>query len=134
MLSVSLPGRRQLTLMAVCVVTGLTLMGCGGKDAPRGSKITGKLTVNGAPPNTTGMPATVIEFHSADGKSFTGLVNPDGSFVLNEVPVGDVQVVVKGPAVAAGGGAGIPPKYNKPGNGLTYTVKKGNQSQDFDLK
>jgi hypothetical protein len=132
MLSVAFPGR-QLTLVFL-VAVGLTLVGCGGRTGPRGGTITGKVTVNGAPPTTTGTKATLIEFYGADGKlASSGLVNTDGSFVINECPPGDVQVAVQGPAIASGGGAGIPPKYNKPGNGLTYTVRKGAQTKDFDL-
>jgi len=73
-------------------------------------------------------------------------VDADGSFLVQDVPLGEVKVLVKGtgvaptPVVGGGdmpgmpkaGGAMVPKKYEKP-NELSLTVTKGKNSKSFDL-
>ena len=126
-----------------CVVVPLVLVsaaGCGGEGAK--AVVSGKVTVNGKAP----VPGCTVSFIGADKKEVSASVANNGAYTVTDVPVGDDQVVVKGPATnAAAATAGrmpgapptgsehIPPKYQQQGNGLTYTVKSGRQTHDFDL-
>jgi hypothetical protein len=112
--------------------------GCGGKSQP---VVSGKVTVNGQLP----VPGASVTFLGADNKQATASVNDQGVYNLTDPPLGEVQVVVKGPNVTAPipkaqmpgapsrGTERIPRKYEKPGNGLTYLVKPGNQQFDLSL-
>lgn len=62
------------------------LTGCGG---PQTAEVSGKITRNGKPLQIERM---TISFMGADGKPITVLIEPDGSYSVSGVSVGEVQV------------------------------------------
>ncbi len=128
----------------------LSLIGCGGQ-----AKVTGKVTMKGTPLNGGQLLLTV------NNQPQTTVIQPDGSYTFEKIPVGTYKVGVitvppkppPGPAPKEmkmdaskmGGPAGavpdpgvklmpIPAKYNDPEtSGLTLTVKSGQHKQDIPL-
>jgi hypothetical protein len=98
-----------------------------------------------------------IHFVGSDGKEVSAPVGPlGGNYSIADPPLGEVTVLVKGPAVPLPAapttppGAKMPevegksPEFAKPGvappakyadaaGGLKYTVVSGTQKKDFDL-
>jgi hypothetical protein len=127
-----------------CFVLGLltvAALGCGGPNVAGKATVEGKVTVGGKAPAG----GTTISFVGSDGTERAGNVDADGSFVVRDVPLGDVNVLVKGtgaPVVVVGGndlpgmpksgGVAVPRKYEKAGE-LKMTVNKGKNTKDFDL-
>lgn len=131
------PARRWPVCAALPFVL-LAVVGCGGAGAK--PVVSGKVTVNGKAP----VPGCTVSFIGADNKETSASVANDGAYTVSDAPLGDDRVVVKGPAIRpatvgrmpgapAVGTEQIPPKYQQPGNGLTYTVKAGRQTHDLDL-
>ena len=119
-------------------------VGCG-KSGSKNS-VTGKVTLNQKPVSGS------IAFVGKDGKEVLGPINPDGSYVVNDLALGDYKIVIKGiPGMANGNvpagmggamkdasappamGAAPPFKYASPNNGLTFNVAGGAQTKDFEL-
>lgn len=138
----------RLCQAAVLLLLALGLAGCSGKSGKGDTgKVTGKVTVKGAKPAT----GTSIKFISSDGKEVSAVVEPDGSYTANDVPVGDNKVVVTGvpaasvaiggkgaemPGMQAGdkGGATVPPQYATAGALPNLNVVKGDNTHNVDLK
>jgi hypothetical protein len=141
------PPRPALVLLFLAA----TAAGCG---EPRGD-ISGKVLFDGKP-LTVG--SNKVSFHAADGRVIHCTVEPDGSYRLKGVPVGDGKFTVESlppppmlPAApgkdgkmeligekgdpSAGKAANLPTRYKDPKqSGLTYTVGKGSQTFDLELK
>src|SRR5262245_22536141 len=125
------------------------LAGCG---KPRGD-ISGRVLLDGKPV-TVG--SNKVSFHAADGSVTHCTADPDGSYELKGVSVGDGKFTVQslppppmlpaapgkdgkmeviGKATAAGKAAKLPERYKDPEkSGLTYTAQKGSQTFDLELK
>ena len=125
-----------------------------GCEQPRGD-ISGKVLFNGQP-LTVG--SNRVSFHAATGSVTHSTVEPDGSYQLKGVPVGDGKFTVESlpppplmmPAApgkdgkmevlgtagpAAKKAANLPKRYKDPAQSeLTYTVTKGVQTFDLELK
>jgi len=146
------PGRASLPRPALVLLflAAAALAGCG---QPRGD-ISGKVLFDGKP-LTVG--SNKVSFHAADGRVVHCTVEPDGSYRLKGVPAGDGKFTVQSlpsppmlPAApgkdgkmevigkadpSAGKAANLPARYKEPAqSGLTYTVAKGSQTYDIDLK
>jgi len=124
----------------------LVLGGCGSGGAA--NSLSGKVTLNGNPVGGT------LTF-SGGGKEVGPVpINPDGTYKVENLPVGEVNIIVKGfpgvgvgmptapppaikgmemPTGAAKMGVAPPARYAAPGNGLTVTVKGGKQTHDIVL-
>jgi hypothetical protein len=125
----------------------LFLIGCGGGEAANNVK--GKVTVKGVPVSNG-----TITFHGSKDASGPIL---NGQYNIDNPPTGQVKVSLKGmggppmpekkelpgtlksdklldPGGAGAGGAAIPKKYESPDNGLTYEVKSGKHTKDFELE
>ena len=120
-------------------------LGCGGSKGSKDS-VSGKVTTGGQPVSGE------IVFTFADGKTLSSPIGEGGKYSIPGAPKGEAKVSVKGMGGIAGpakgmpdgpkgvdmpaaGGGGVPPpgKYAKADNGLTYTVKGGDETKDFDL-
>ena len=128
---------------AAGLLTALALVAGCGPGAGTG-EVTGTVKVDGQP----APPGSSITFIPTDGKSPTaGAVIEDGKYTTR-VPVGPAKVQVRAPKTIAkpkagkqeGPGAGselveesLPAKYND-NTALTYDVKPGTQTKDWDLK
>jgi hypothetical protein len=123
-------------------------VGCGSN---KGS-VSGKVTYQGKP-----LPSGFVTFVVENGGPMHAEIQGDGSYHFDKVPVGPVKIGVQ---PKSGGGslqstamprnpadfakaksamtetdAPIPPKYTDPNKSeLTYTVTKGPQQHDIDLK
>ena len=75
-------------------VAGIFLLttGCGGGKVGI-STVAGKVSYKGKP-----LTVGTIEFHGSDGKVSSSSINPDGTFLIPDAPVGDDTVVVRVPA------------------------------------
>jgi len=123
---------RMALLVALAVAAG-----CGG---PR--TVTGTVRYN-SKPLTKGQ----ISFVGAGGKSASGTINADGSYVVTDVPGGDVTVSVTSYYVEGEDKFGlqplksappmksaIPKRYNDPAkSGLRYTIDGRRKTIDVDL-
>ena len=68
-----------------------------------------------------------VTVHAADGKTYTGKVNADGTYEVKNVPAGNYVVSVDSP--------GLPKKWADPKtSGLMFEVKEDQQLFDLDLK
>lgn len=118
--------RMSLSQVVLCFSLFL-VSGCGGGEkvvlTPAGptGKVHGKLMVEGKPAPE----GTTIFF----GGVASGKADGTGAYSAENVPAGEVTVMVSGPSMKADGsllpaGGGIPEKYNNPStNGLKLEVK-----------
>jgi len=152
--TIVVPVRRTVGLAFWITVLSMLVAGCG---ASRG-RISGKVSYQGKP-LTAG---TVFFQPTQGGKDAAALssgIGKDGAYQIKNIPLGEYKVYVrtpkadfkmpipggKAPASSADTMPGkgdssasvveVPEKYGKPdSSGLTYTVKKGDQPFDIDLK
>jgi hypothetical protein len=141
-------GRRPLLARATRQVSFLLLFaalacltGCpGGGPGDAKNSVSGKVTLNGQP--VSGM----VGFIGSDGKEVPAPIKPDGTYIVDNPPTGDVKVVVRGmqgPSLPKGvtmqdmgGPQGVqpPPKYASPAtSGLTFNVTGGKQNYNIEL-
>jgi hypothetical protein len=133
-------------LVACACAAAAVFAGCG--DTSNKSSISGKVTYQGAPV-TGGM----ITATGGKDLSMTIVINPDGTFMSQDVPPGSYKIAVSTDSVApasampgggkdypAPGGASaakkvmIPDKFKNPEtSGITWTVKSGSQTLPIDL-
>lgn len=145
---------RILLVVPLCLAL---VAGCGSnKSTP--SKITGHVKYKGDP--VTG---GSITFYADKGGAYPALIDPDGTYSIADVPAGPMKVSIETDSIKnrdkkvtygdnrghvqqmspspEGAEAGVPPKYVKippkykdpQTSGLTYDVKYGKQSKDFEL-
>jgi hypothetical protein len=142
---------RKISVLAAAWLVAVVL-GCGGSS--KTSSVTGRITYKGKP-----VPKANISFTPVEGatRAATGLSDDNGYFKLGTLSTSDgalpgnyrVSIIARGPdrapkpgEVGSGmpgemmpGDPIIPQKYFAPdSSGLTYEVKKGSNSADFDLK
>ena len=93
--------RRRLLMAGWLTLLPLVLAGCGSKER---ATVEGKVTVDGAPANVG-----VVTFLSVDGKSRISAmkagIQPDGTYRLDDAPLGDVKVSVAPLSLSQGRGA-----------------------------
>ncbi len=130
-------------------------VGCGTNYKARGT-VKGKVTISGK--NLT---VGTVMFYGKDNLTGSAPIGSDGTYVINDAPLGDVKITVTVPTVPPGGfshlkgaPAGpvmpgennpkpttipttvvpIPQKYgNVETSGLTFTVQRGEQTNDLNL-
>jgi len=78
---------RLIPLAAVCLCL---VAGCssGNKAAP--ARVTGKVTYDGKP-----ITAGVMNFYTADGVPYSGLINSNGTYTATDLPTGEMVVTVE---------------------------------------
>jgi hypothetical protein len=128
----------------------LVAAGCGDSSA----SVSGRVTLNGKP-----LTGGAVTFHAAGGRTEGSWIDPEGHYAIARAPVGEVKVtVVVNPTreppklprkrdvpqhpesqaaegAPAGKAVAIPPRYKDPEkSGLTYTLSRGPQVIDIDLK
>jgi len=82
--------------------------GCGGAAAQPTGRVSGKVTLQGQPPNEQGLQLTLFE--KSRGTAASTTLNQDGTFAFAEpVPAGNYTVVLNPPAPTEAAGA-EPPK------------------------
>jgi hypothetical protein len=69
-----------LSIFAVIVLAGCT---------PAPVEVSGTIKVKGQPPNSN---ALEISFLAPDGRTASAAINPDGTYTVPEVPVGELKV------------------------------------------
>lgn len=127
-------------IRAVAVLFLLTVVGCtgqnGGEGMPELAKVTGTVTMDGAP-----LPNVTVTFTSPDGQSSFGLTDADGKYELTYrnnakgAQVGENKVTIETPLEAPPGPGykdPIPEQYNTKST-LTAMVKAG-EDNTFDFK
>lgn len=131
------------------LLPALLLVGGCGRQGPD-TVVTGKVTYKGNPV------AGTLTF-AGTGKEVSAPINPDGTYVVGNPPLGPVKILVKGmpgaaavkagptaggkklpelpgmPKGAAAAGLPPPPKYASPKGALAYEVKAGRQTHDIEL-
>lgn len=127
------------TILKTMLVSALFPMCLGCGSGAKTATVTGKITFEGSP-----VKAGTIAFVPSDGIPYQGDIQSDGSFRVDNVPVGDVIVVVNPPGVEdpnkhmrikdpnqappppAAPPPPFPTKYNEIATtDLRYTVKSG---------
>ena len=132
-------GRMRLPASAAACMALAVLAGCGGDGGK--ATISGKVSYKGAP--VTGGTLTL---YPASGPPYPLTIKADGTFNVSGVPIGEMGVGIDTglpPAAAPAGSSmpqglpphvAIPPKYKDPKtSGLTWDVKGGGNTKDFDL-
>jgi len=119
----------------------LGVSGCGTKGAA--NSVSGKVTLNDEPVKG------LVVFVGADNKEVSAPTNPNGTYTLDNPPLGQVKVLVKtvgpvgvdtpppkdAPNMPKAGGVAPPAKYASAAtSGLTYEVKAGKHTYDIPLK
>ncbi len=145
--------RSREAVRIVCFAVGAALLvsGCG----PRTSTVVGTVTFRGQP-----VAGGSVVVYCADKQIARGIIGPDGTYAIPNVPPGTAVVTVQAPARApvglqlkqnlppsqggpiapAVGAAGaprvaIPPRYALPEeSGLSVAVDRGQVTYDIDLK
>jgi len=137
-------------LLSLLVLSAAIVFAAGcGKAGPKNT-VSGKVTLNGSP-----VMGDVV--FVGGGKEAKGPIL-NGEYTINDPPIGEVDVLVKGLEGAAGAPAGglkpppgskgdglldgagagsavpAPAKYSQPGSLPKFTVKGGKQTHDIDLK
>ncbi len=132
---------RSLASAAACLaLTALVGCGPGGGGGSGKATISGKVTYQGAP--VTGGTLTLYD---DKGSPYPVGIKADGTFNVSDVPIGQMGVGIDTgsaapPASSAGGGQAaphvdIPPQYKNPqSSGLTWDIKAGKNTKNFDLK
>ena len=141
---------RSFPLVVLCFAG----FGCGGSnDAP--ASVTGTVTYDGKAAK-----GVLVKLTAADGTTYSGTTQPDGSFTITPVKDGEMTVTFETapdpndymaeefkkhkregasgpqPAMPKKGPAGtaLPPKYKDPTtSGQTWAVDKNNRTKNFDL-
>ena len=127
---------------------GVLLAGCGGGQ-PAVAPVSGVVRLNGKP-----LASGQVTFWPNSGRSAAGFITADGSFRLTTfrdgdgAPVGENRVTITEATAAASGPpdvdrdqpnraaerSPIPAKYASPeSSGLTFEVKRGQNTAEFDL-
>lgn len=126
------------------MVLAVLFSGCSA-GAVETTRLTGKVTVNGVPA-TSG----AIAFYGPQNYVASSYINPDGTYEIENVPLGDVRVtVVTSPPISDGSGPNpanmtvvarkkvpttrVPTKYATPDNDLRFNVTSG-MTKNFDLR
>ncbi len=131
---------------AALVITLLTLMvGCG-----RTGDVSGQVSFKGKP-----LVCGTVQFEASDKTFKQGIINRDGSYSIDGVPVGEAKVAVNSPNPKSGdfqplqreGRPPPPPRPEIPGwfpipaeyqdlskPRLTYTIKSGDNTINIELK
>jgi hypothetical protein len=132
--------RRGFAFLAVVLTV---IPGCSTGTPPRNS-VTGKVTLNGQP-----VSEGLVTFHGQNGQSANGSICPDGSYTIDDPPLGLCQITVQGaPGLAYGARdpaehgtpaeserrpSLVPAKYSQLGNGLRMDVTPGRHVRDLPL-
>ncbi|WP_439631048.1 hypothetical protein [Gemmata sp.] len=116
------------------VIVTLLVAGCAAD--PKAGVLTGKVSVKGAP--VTGGEVYVVGGTGNHEYAATAVIQPDGSYWMDRVPVGSVRLSVTPPLGANPGdappGPGIPPKFRDPRtSGLVLEIVPGSQTYDIKL-
>jgi hypothetical protein len=134
---------RRGLLASFGVFLALAQLGCG-----RGvAEVSGKVRFKDQP-----LSSGTVTFVRQDGQSSSSAIAADGSYLIDEAPIGPVKIAVEShPRVPPGlmnpPGRAIPPpqapknhsmtipeRYRDPErSGLTHTVKRGSHTHDIDL-
>ena len=118
-----------------------SLCGCGGATGPvlKYAEVTGKVMYKGAP-----LKMGQVMFQPPSGAHAVGEIKPDGTYTLKGV-IGPnvVMIVSRDPAppvtqetrqAIALVKSYIPDSYGVPSSGLSFEVKAGKNTADFDLR
>lgn len=129
----------QLSALFVFGLASLLSTGCDKKGGGTDNAVSGKITLDGK------AVAGSVVFYAADNKEFSGLLLPDGTYTVTDMPAGDYKVAVKptggaapkGAAIDMSGGAGgvaPPAKYGSTTtSGLTFKRTTGKQEHNIPL-
>jgi hypothetical protein len=119
------------------------VLAAGCDSGPKAATVTGQVKVGGKP-----VDAGMIAFIPADGQTYQADIAPDGTYRVDNVPLGDAVVLVHRPPHPAADKvmketnappppppSPIPEKYGDLAKSdLRYTVKAGDNKYDPDLK
>jgi hypothetical protein len=141
--------KRCGVVLPIVLLTLPLATGCGGQAK---GTVSGTVTYQGKP-----LPSGFVTFVVENGSPLHSDIHSDGSYRMDDVPVGPVKIGVqpksggdklqsspmprnrqdfaKVKAAVTESDTPIPPKYSDPTkSGLTYTVTKGSQQHDIELK
>jgi hypothetical protein len=122
----------QRRFAALLFLGAVSLAGCGGT-----CEVSGVVKYKGTP-----LAGGSIAFWDAGKHSWSGTINPDGTYSVPKVPPGNfkvavtplVAVILPGEGKAAHKPMTIPSKYNDPEkSNLTVDIRSSKQTYDLDL-
>jgi hypothetical protein len=140
----SAPALSFCSQVAAAALLTLTAVGCGGRG-----DVSGKVTYKGKT-----LVFGTVQFEGSDGVVKHGNIEPDGTYTVLDVATGDAKAAVSSlnpkssdfqpiqregqaprkPRPEVKGWFPIPEKYDTPfKSGLTYTIKRGQNTIDIDL-
>ncbi|HET6423849.1 MAG TPA: hypothetical protein VFG20_09215 [Planctomycetaceae bacterium] len=124
----------RLGLAGLVCFTLSTLIGCGGSDRPPLGKVSGAVTIDGAP-----LTGVIVAFMPAEGRPATAVTDDRGLYRLeytDGVPgakVGPATVSFFPPTGGSPSHA-IPAKYSNNSTEFKVEIKPGSNTFNFDLK
>jgi hypothetical protein len=125
----------QRLVVLVSVVVCVATCGCGPKRAARPDRaiVTGTVTYQGKP-----VPGGVITFTGANGDTEGGMLRENGSFYVENAPVGENKISVDPEQIKPELGSRyvkLPAKYlQAETTDLTFNVEAGSNTADFNLE
>ena len=124
-------------MLSVRLLVGLVflgaLVGCSSSDRPPLGRVTGKVTIDGAP-----IEGLIVNFRPDEGRTATCETDAQGKYDLiytyqvNGAKVGPCTVSFVWPT-GAEGKKGIPAKYSDKSE-IKFEVKSGSNTFDYDIK
>lgn len=131
-----LMNHKSLIFTVVAVACFAGLLGCGPQRAERSDRaiVSGTVIFKGKP-----VPGGVITFVASDsGNTAGGTLKSDGTYYIEDVPVGENKVTIDPEAIKPELGSRyvqIPAKYLQTGtSSLTFNAQSGENKADFTLE
>jgi hypothetical protein len=122
---------RRAGLLVLFASLALFAAGCSGEKR---QVVQGTVSLDGRP-----LPAGVVQFHCANERLVTAVIQGDGTFTATDLPPGEVRVAVVEDLMAMPKGKGpgkgqVPVKYRAAAtSGLTYTITPATDSLEIKL-
>jgi hypothetical protein len=139
--------RSHIVIGSIAIaIAAFAIVGCDGKGTEGAVKdsLKGNVTYKGHAVSGE------VVFIGSDRREVPVMINPDGSYIIDNPPKGELQVLVRGqpklPPVPKGGnmpseappsrgdGVAPPAKYARAGNGLNFNMTGGQQKYDIALE
>jgi hypothetical protein len=126
---------RRFLFIVSCILCCVVSIGCGPKRAVRADRsvVSGTVTFQGKP-----VSGGVITFTSSSGDTAGGMLREDGTYYIEDAPMGDTKVSIDTESIRpelGGRYVKLPAKYVQASTtDLSHKVEGGENTADFKLE